>query len=109
MRVVLKAAGNRASIGHWSFLIGDDERGLHADYEEWLEELPPHQPISRYRHNRTGEACPEQSRRDNGDAHLKRIATLELRIVGGKVVVAVANSRPDLARGSSVSARQSAF
>ena len=46
--------------------INDDERGLHADYEEWLEELAPHEPISRYRHNRTGE--------DNGDAHLKRQA-----------------------------------
>ena len=26
--------------------INDDERGLHADYEKWLEELPPHAPIS---------------------------------------------------------------
>ena len=41
-----------------SVFINDDERGLHADYEEWLEELAPHEPISRYRHNRTGEACP---------------------------------------------------
>jgi thiamine phosphate synthase YjbQ (UPF0047 family) len=38
-----------------SVFINDDERGLHADYEEWLEELAPHEPISRYRHNRTGE------------------------------------------------------
>jgi thiamine phosphate synthase YjbQ (UPF0047 family) len=43
-----------------SVFINDDERGLHADYEEWLEELAPHEPISRYRHNRTGEACPGQ-------------------------------------------------
>jgi thiamine phosphate synthase YjbQ (UPF0047 family) len=49
-----------------SVFINDDERGLHADYEEWLEELAPHAPISRYRHNRTGE--------DNGDVHLKRQA-----------------------------------
>jgi thiamine phosphate synthase YjbQ (UPF0047 family) len=47
-----------------SVFINDDERGLHADYEEWLEDgrtnhaLAPHEPISRYRHNRTGEACP---------------------------------------------------
>jgi hypothetical protein len=41
-----------------SVFINDDERVLHADYEEWLEELAPHEPISRYRHNRTGEACP---------------------------------------------------
>jgi thiamine phosphate synthase YjbQ (UPF0047 family) len=47
-----------------SVFINDDERGLHADYEDWLEDLAPHEPISRYRHNRTGE--------DNGDAHLKR-------------------------------------
>jgi thiamine phosphate synthase YjbQ (UPF0047 family) len=44
-----------------SVFINDDERGLHADYEEWLEELAPHEPISRYRHNRTGEACPGHS------------------------------------------------
>jgi secondary thiamine-phosphate synthase enzyme len=47
-----------------SVFINDDERGLHADYEEWLEGLAPHEPTSRYRHNRTGE--------DNADAHLKR-------------------------------------
>ena len=29
-----------------SVFINDDERGLHADYEEWLEELAPHEPIS---------------------------------------------------------------
>jgi thiamine phosphate synthase YjbQ (UPF0047 family) len=37
----------------------DDERGHHQDYNDWLEELAPHEPIGRYRHNRTGEACPE--------------------------------------------------
>ena len=47
-----------------SVYINDDERGLLADYEDWLEKLAPHEPISHYRHNRTGE--------DNGDAHLKR-------------------------------------
>jgi thiamine phosphate synthase YjbQ (UPF0047 family) len=69
-----------------SVFTNDDERGLHADYEEWLEDVrsklrqAPHEPTSRYRHNRTGEACPEappervegRSRRNNGDAHLKR-------------------------------------
>jgi len=64
-----------------SVFINDDERGLHADYEEWLEELAPHEPISRYRHNRTGE--------DNGDAHLKR------QVMGREVVVAVTNGRLD--------------
>jgi thiamine phosphate synthase YjbQ (UPF0047 family) len=43
-----------------SVFINDDERGLHADYEDWLEGLAPHEPIGRYRHNRTGEACPGQ-------------------------------------------------
>jgi secondary thiamine-phosphate synthase enzyme len=72
-----------------SVFINDDERGLHADYEEWLEELAPHEPISRYRHNRTGEACPERSRRNNGDAHLKR------QIMGCEVVVAITDGRLD--------------
>lgn len=58
-----------------SVFINDDESGLHADYEVWLEQLAPHAPVSRYRHNRTGE--------DNGDAHLKR------QIMGREVVVAV--------------------
>jgi type IV secretory pathway VirB4 component len=37
----------------------DDERGLHADYEDWLEDVrsklrqAPHEPISCHRHNRT--------------------------------------------------------
>jgi thiamine phosphate synthase YjbQ (UPF0047 family) len=57
-----------------SVFINDDERGLHADYEKWLEGLAPHAPIS-HQHNRTGEdACSERSDR-NADAHLKRNAT----------------------------------
>ncbi len=58
-----------------SVFINDDEGGLHHDYEEWLERLAPHAPISQYLHNRTGE--------DNGDAHLKR------QVMGREVVVAV--------------------
>ena len=58
-----------------SVFVNDDERGLHADFERWLEELAPEQPHSRYRHNLTGE--------DNGDAHLKR------QIMGREVLVAV--------------------
>ncbi len=38
-----------------SVFINDDERGLHQDYDDWLEELAPHEPVSKYRHNRTGE------------------------------------------------------
>ncbi len=64
-----------------SVYINDDESGLLQDYEEWLEELAPHAPVSQYRHNRTGE--------DNGDAHLKR------QIMGREVVVAVTEGRLD--------------
>jgi len=58
-----------------SVFINDDETGLHNDYERWLERIAPHEPISQYHHNRTGE--------DNGDAHLKR------QVMGREVVVAV--------------------
>ncbi len=64
-----------------SVFINDDEPGLHEDFKEWLENLAPHEPISRYRHNRTGE--------DNGDAHLKRT------IMGREVVVAITNGKLD--------------
>jgi secondary thiamine-phosphate synthase enzyme len=67
-----------------SVFINDDESGLHHDYERWLEELAPHEPISRYRHNRTGE--------DNADAHLKR------QLMGREVVVAVTNGKLDFGR-----------
>ncbi|RIK67686.1 MAG: secondary thiamine-phosphate synthase enzyme [Planctomycetota bacterium] len=58
-----------------SVFINDDERGLHADFDRWLEGLAPHEPVRQYRHNDTGE--------DNADAHLKRT------IMGREVVVAV--------------------
>ncbi len=64
-----------------SVFINDDERGLHQDYAKWLERLAPHEPISQYLHNRTGE--------DNGDAHLKR------QVMGREVVVAVTDGRLD--------------
>jgi len=64
-----------------SVFINDDEQGLHSDFERWLEELAPHEPLSRYRHNRTGE--------DNGDAHLKR------SVMGREVVVAVTGGELD--------------
>jgi secondary thiamine-phosphate synthase enzyme len=64
-----------------SVFINDDESGLHHDYEKWLEELAPHEPISQYRHNQTGE--------DNADAHLKR------QVMGREVVVAVTGGRLD--------------
>jgi secondary thiamine-phosphate synthase enzyme len=64
-----------------SVFINDDERGLHADLEKWLEGLAPHEPIRQYRHNDTGE--------DNADAHLKRT------IMGREVVVAVTDGKLD--------------
>ena len=64
-----------------SVFINDDESGLHADYERWLEKLAPEKPHSQYDHNRTGE--------DNADAHLKR------QIMGREVVVAVTGGRLD--------------
>jgi secondary thiamine-phosphate synthase enzyme len=64
-----------------SVFINDDEPGLHQDYARWLEELAPHEPISQYRHNQTGE--------DNGDAHLKR------QVMGREVVVAVTDGKLD--------------
>jgi len=65
-----------------SVFVNDDEPGLHADYDDWLERLAPHEPVASYRHNRTGE--------DNADAHLKR------QIMGREVVVAVTAGRLDL-------------
>ena len=65
-----------------SVFINDDESGLHHDYDAWLEQLAPHEPVSRYRHNDTGE--------DNADAHLKR------QVMGREVVVAVTNGQLDL-------------
>lgn len=65
-----------------SVFINDDEPGLHEDYERWLEGLAPHEPVSSYQHNRTGE--------DNADAHLKR------QLMGREVVVAVTGGKLDL-------------
>ena len=64
-----------------SVFINDDESGLHADFERWLEKLAPEKPYTAYDHNRTGE--------DNADAHLKRT------IMGREVVVAVTAGKLD--------------
>ncbi len=63
-----------------SVFINDDESGLHQDYDDWLEKIAPHEPVSKYRHN-IGE--------DNADAHMKR------QIMGREVVVAVTKGRLD--------------
>jgi len=64
-----------------SVFINDDESGLHQDFEDWLEQLAPEKPYSRYRHN---------GYEDNGDAHLKRT------VMGREVMVAVTEGRLDL-------------
>jgi secondary thiamine-phosphate synthase enzyme len=64
-----------------SVFINDDERGLHADLEKWLEGLAPHEPVAQWKHNLTGE--------DNADAHLKR------EVLGRGVVVAVTGGKLD--------------
>jgi secondary thiamine-phosphate synthase enzyme len=64
-----------------SVFINDDEDGLHADYDNWLERLAPHAPTDQYRHNETGE--------DNADAHLKR------QIMGREVIVAITDGKID--------------
>ena len=64
-----------------SVFINDDERGLHQDFEKFLERLAPHEPVSQYQHNNTGE--------DNADAHLKRT------VMGREVVVAVSKGKLD--------------
>ena len=64
-----------------SVYINDAEPGLIADYDDWLEQLAPHEPVSKYRHNRTGE--------DNADAHMKR------QLMGREVVVAITDGRLD--------------
>ncbi len=64
-----------------SVFINDDERGLHHDFEVFLEKLVPHAPIDQYRHNDTGE--------DNADAHIKR------QVMGREVVCAITKGKLD--------------
>ncbi len=63
-----------------SVFINDDESGLHADYEKWLEKLAPEKPYSQYRHN---------GYEDNADAHLKRT------VMGRETVIAVTGGKLD--------------
>lgn len=63
-----------------SVFINDNESGLHADFEKWLEHLAPEKPHSQYHHN---------GAEDNADAHLKR------SLMGREVVVAVTNGKLD--------------
>ena len=63
-----------------SVFVNDDERGLHHDFEVWLEKLAPEKPHGQYRHNGS---------EDNADAHLKR------SIMGRETVVAVTDGKLD--------------
>lgn len=64
-----------------SVFINDDEHGLHADFDRWLERLAPEKPYSQYAHN---------GAEDNADAHLKRT------LMGREAVVAITDGRLDL-------------
>jgi secondary thiamine-phosphate synthase enzyme len=61
--------------------VNDDEGGLIQDFDDWLERLAPHDPVSQYRHN-NGE--------DNADAHLKR------QLMAHQVVLAITDGGLDL-------------
>lgn len=63
-----------------SVFVNDDEVGLHADYEKWLEKLAPEKPYDQYKHN---------GFEDNADAHLKRT------VMGREVVAAITGGRLD--------------
>ena len=63
-----------------SVFINDDERGLHKDFERFLERLAPEKPYDQYDHN---------GFEDNADAHLKR------QIMGRETVVAITNGKLD--------------
>ena len=68
--------------------INDDEPGLHADIEAWVQKLAPgpaaddSAPGPDYRHHRSGE--------DNGDAHLKNL------LLGHQVMVPITDGKLDL-------------
>ena len=64
-----------------SVFVNDDERGLHADFARFFDQLVPHDPVSAWRHNDTGE--------ENADAHVKR------QLMGREVVVAITEGRLD--------------
>jgi len=63
-----------------SVFVNDDEPGLHADFEKWLEKLSPEKPHGQYAHN---------GAEDNADAHLKR------QVMGREVVVAITAGKLD--------------
>ncbi|MCL2752074.1 MAG: secondary thiamine-phosphate synthase enzyme YjbQ, partial [Firmicutes bacterium] len=63
-----------------SVFINDEESGLHADFEKWLEKLAPEKPHNQYAHN---------GYEDNADAHMKR------QLMGREAVCAVTGGKLD--------------
>jgi secondary thiamine-phosphate synthase enzyme len=63
-----------------SVFINDDEKGLHQDFETFLEKMAPEKPYNQYHHN---------GYEDNADAHIKRT------IMGRETVVAITRGRLD--------------
>lgn len=66
--------------------VNDNERGLHADIDEWLERLAPIGPA--YRHHATGE--------DNVGAHFKAL------LLGRSITVPVTDGELDLGPWESI-------
>lgn len=68
--------------------VNDNEPGLHADIEDWVQRLAPGPAADDrkagpdYRHHRSGE--------DNGDAHLKNL------LLGHQVIVPITKGKLDL-------------
>jgi len=63
-----------------SVFINDDERGLHRDFERFLEKVAPEKPHDQYEHN---------GYEDNADAHIKR------QLMGREVVCAITDGTLD--------------
>ncbi|MGD0621135.1 MAG: secondary thiamine-phosphate synthase enzyme YjbQ [Thermacetogeniaceae bacterium] len=63
-----------------SVFINDDEKGLHRDFENFLEKIAPEKPHDQYFHN---------GYEDNADAHIKR------SVMGRDVVVAITDGKLD--------------
>jgi secondary thiamine-phosphate synthase enzyme len=64
-----------------SCFIGDNEKGSLLDLTKWVDRMAPHEPLTLWKHNETGE--------ENGDAHLKR------QLMGREVVIAVTAGKAD--------------
>ncbi len=63
-----------------SVFINDDEAGLHADFERFLERMAPEKPYGQYEHN---------GYEDNADAHIKR------QLFGRETVCAITKGQLD--------------